>query len=615
MISIRRFQSIVAALAILATSSITVAQYDAAQDVVELEAFSVSASRIARPLGEIGASITLLDAETLARFEAEMMSETLRHVPGLYLRNTGNIGNNAGVSMRGLPIVPLVLIDGIEMNDAASGFVFNMGNLPTVGMERAEVLRGAQGALYGGNALTGVISIVSSSPLDEGMLIKTGVGYGSHDTMSSYLSTSGGGEGFSYSATANYYTTNGYSSQPESFGPEWADNDAHTVSSIRLRVNIELTDSIDWNAVFYYRDSQAEYDPGLPSPWSTPVFENYGSQDQLATRTEWIFRARDGLQFSASATYQELDTDNVDAFPFRSESEHVKFDLISSLVATDGYDIVVGAEYEMAADGIGNHEFNTTSLFTEHVVDLGSAATATVGARFDENSAFGSETTWKASAVYDLPVEGLSARASYGTGFDAPEINSLFGQFGNPDLKAETGSSFDLGLDWVSMEGDLEFGLTYFDVEIEDRAEFLRSTFSFANVDWVSSGIEAYVAYDVTEDTRFELSWTYADTERKKVEDPLILQSPETMYSLIVDQEFLEDKLLLRVSGRYVDDQEDFNGAVDSFVRIDASASYEVLKEMTVWVRVDNVFDKEYSEVFGYSGTPFSLFGGVRFEF
>ena len=132
-------------------------------DILDLPKVTVVASRVELSSGVVGSSVTTLDLEDLARYENELASDVIRHIEGVYLRNNGNAGSTAGITMRGLPIAPVVLIDGVEVNDPGSGSVFNFGNLPMASIAGIEVLRGAQSALYGSNALTGVISITSKT--------------------------------------------------------------------------------------------------------------------------------------------------------------------------------------------------------------------------------------------------------------------------------------------------------------------------------------------------------------------------------------------------------------------------------------------------------------------
>ena len=584
-------------------------------DIVELESYSVTANRMEISLGKIGVSMTVLDTEDIERFETALATEAIRYIPGVYVRNNGGLGTSAGISMRGLPVAPLVLIDGIEVNNPASGSVFNFGNLPTQAIGRIEVLRGAQSSLYGSNALTGVISVTTKQPLELGESVNFGASYGSRNTVSGYVVASGNLDWMDYSVVVSGYDTDGFSAQPEEFGDEWADDDGHELNTFHGRFGFQLSDKFEAELVVHYHEAEAEYDPGTPSAWSTPIYDNYNSEEQLLVKAGVLFKATEQWNLNASFTYNELDDFNQNAYGASDgEAELNKFDLISHFNTGDRYQALVGVEVEEAADGIGNYSYQTTSLFTEQIFDITDALTGTLGARYDDNDTYGDETTWRTSMVYNVGTTGLKLKGTYGTGFDAPEISQLFGAYGDPTLVPESGSSYDLGVEWISSDHALTLGASYFDVDIEDKVEYLRSTYSYANVDWVSRGVEAFIQYDVTDDTRLYASYSYSDAERERVADSLIMHSPEGIFSFMIDQEFLDDKVRIRLSGQHVGERETWDGPTDAFFTMGLSASYQIDPNLKVWVRVDNLLDEEYEEILNYNGAPQAFSIGFNYE-
>jgi len=588
---------------------------DSEGDVVDLDAYIVAANRMQIDLGKVGTSVTVLDRVEIEKFQSTLATEAIRNIPGIYVRNNGGVGNVAGISMRGLPVVPLVLIDGVEVNSPISGSFYNFGNLPTVAIERIEVVRGAQSALYGANALTGVISVETKSSLSEGFDLNFGWGYGSSKTISGYATAVGQDSFFDFSAVATTYETDGFSAQPESFGPEWADEDAHEVKSVHGRFGFDVSEKIKASLVLHYNKSESEYDPGTPSPWSTPIFDNFSTLEQQILKAQVDVEITDEWNAIASFTYNEMDDFNQNAWgSTNGEARLSKFDLISQFSANDQYKGLIGIETEEAVNGIANVGYETTSIFTENVYEVSEALTLTAGARVDDNDTYGSETTWRASFAYNISDSGWKFRGSYGTGFDAPEVSQLFGAFGNPNLEAEKGSSYDLGLEWTSSNALYSAGLNYYNVDIEDRVEFLRSTFSFANVNWISSGIEAFVQASLSENTHLFASYNYANAERERAVDTLILESPEAMWSVVLDQEFMEDAMNIRLTAQHVGERESWEGPNDSFFTIDLSASYQLNANVKLWVRVDNLLDEEYQEIFNYNGAPQAFSVGFNYQ-
>ena len=367
--------------------------------------------------------------------------------------------------------------------------------------------------------------------------------------------------------------------------------------------------------VLHYHDAESEYDPGTPSIWSTPIAENYNTQEQQLLKAQVDVAVVEDWNASISYTYNELDEYTFDAFGASDgESRLSKFDFINQFSPSTAYKGLLGIETEEAVDGIGNVGYETVSVFTEHVVDATEDLTFTVGARVDDNDTYGSETTWRASFAYGIQETGLKLHGSYGTGFDAPEVSQLFGPWGDPTLVAETGSSLDLGVEWSSKSGLIAVGVNYYDVDIEDKIEYLRSTFSYANVDWVSKGFEGFVQANLTDDTRIYATYSYADAQRERVADSLILESPESIYSIVVDQEFLEDALQIRVSGRHVSERESWSGPSDGFFVVGLSASYQLNSQFKLWFRADNLLDEDYQEILNYNSAPQSFAIGFNYK-
>lgn len=610
------FSAALAGVAMSACGLFAQVSEDTSDDaILDLDTYTIAANRMEVELGKVGASITLLERAELEKFESTLAAEAIRFVPGIYVRNNGGYGSTSGITMRGLPVVPLVLIDGVEVNNPATGTAFNFGNLPSVAIERIEVVRGAQSSLYGANALTGVISVESRKPVSEGILVNLGASYGSQNTVSGYISASGKESFFDYSVAASSFSTDGYSVQPKSLGPEWEDDDGHELNSIHSRFNFEISEKVDATLILHYHDSEAEYDPGLPSIWLTPIDDNYRSEEQQLLKAQVDVEVIEGWITSASFTYNELDDFAQDSYGASSgESRLRKFDIISRYSPSEQYKGLLGLETEEAADGIGNVSYETTSVFTEHVFDVTEDLAFTAGARVDDNDTYGSESTWRTSFAYTINDSGWKLHGSYGTGFDAPEVAQLFGAWGNPDLVAENGSSFDLGIEWNSADGSVSAGVNYYDVDIEDKIEYLRSTFSYANVNWVSTGIEAFVQASLTEDTHFYASYSYADAKRERVADDLILESPEGIWSFAIDQEFLEDALQIRVTGRNVSERESWNGPSDAFFVLGVAASYRINSQIKVWLRADNLLDEEYQEILNYNSPPQAFSIGLNYE-
>lgn len=585
-------------------------------EVVTLEAYTVVASRVALPIGTVGSSLTRLSGDDVSRFMNEMVTESLRYVPGIYVRNNGNVGSTAGITMRGLPIAPVVLIDGVEVNNPGDGNIFNFGNLPIAMIESIEVLRGAQSALYGANALTGVISITTKSGVTVEPAVQSGISYGSRESIQSYVSISQARERVNYFITANFYETSGYSVQNEAWGPEWADDDLFRNSAITGKIGFDLSENAELLFFGNYQTSKSEYDPGTPSEWTVPIADNYLEKEQTILKSQLTLRPIEQLEISASLNYNRVNNYAVDAYGIRDdEGEKLKFELLNNIRLTESYQVVAGFEWEQSADNIGDYEMETLSAFIENIYELVPNLNATFAIRFDDNDTFGDDTTWRTSLSYLIEDLDLRLKGSYGISYDAPEISELFGTWGNPDLTPEDGSSFDVGFEQNLLESRLVWGVSYFSVKMEDYIEYLRSTSAYANVDWESDGFETFIRYEVSDDFQIQFAHTFANATRKRAEDDKIFHSPEHQFSLLLDKGFLNDRVNAALSVQYVGERETWDGATDSFVTVDLAGRFQYNEALEIWLRIDNLLDEEYQEILGYNSPGLGVFGGINYEF
>jgi vitamin B12 transporter len=599
-------------LAIAAVEAATAQQVP----VIDLETYTVSASRMELPLGEVGSSVTKITAEEVARFAGEMATEVLRHVPGLYLRNTGNLGSAPGITMRGLPVAPLVLIDGIEVNHPGSGNVFNFGNLPIHVIESIEVLRGAQGALYGANALTGVISITTRKGETEQPYTRLGASYGSRNTYQGYASVSQALDWMNYFVTVGHYHTDGFSVQDPSWGPEWADDDLHRSSQLFGKFLFPINESTELGFWMKWMDNKSEFDPGTPSPWSIPVLNNFSTSEHKLLKGELRMQWLENLGSRTSISYHQVDEFAQDHWGIRdTNAELLKADLLFEGQVGDTYRWVGGFEWKRAEDTVGGYRMDTGSVFMENVISFNEDGQVTLAGRYDDNDTFGSKSTWRASTAYRIPEWNLRFKASGGVSYDAPEINQLFGPWGNPGLVSEDGWSYDLGWEQDLLDGAISWSVTWFDIRVEDRIEYLRSTFNFANVDWASRGVEVSIRYKNSVGTQVQLGHTWADAERKRAEDPLLFHSPETHTSLLIDQGLLDDRLLVSLSALWMGARETWDGKTDGYLTMDFMLRYRHQADTEVWVKVENLFDEEYEEILSYRTAGRGFFAGLSFAF
>ncbi|MBK1878674.1 TonB-dependent receptor plug domain-containing protein [Pelagicoccus mobilis] len=588
--------------------------------VYELDAFSISASRLEIPVQQVGSTVDVLDSYDLRDGQELFLVDALREVPGLLMRNNGGPGGTFGITTRGMSSNrPTVLVNGIEVSNPSNGQVMNLGNLFTGAASRVEVLRGPQSSLYGADALAGVISVdtLGAGSLPGGRLL---LGYGSYDTYDYALGHSGSQGSFSWSVDAMRHESEGFSAQSPEYGWAWADDDTYDNTTLSGAVRFELDETTSFYASALYLDTYSEFDPGVPSPWNAnDGGDRYSTSEQLFLRAGSEFRIQDNWTSTANIAYSDVDMMSyTNGWPYNAIGERFKYDWVNTVKANDAWTFVGGVEYE-DEDNISDVGSRTdTSIFMENVLALSEDLDVTLGARYDDNSAYGSETTYRATFSYRIDDVDARVRGSFGTSFQAPSFYQLFnGTYGNPDLKPESGEGWDLGIEKNFAGGKVQVASTLFGNKVDDKIDWDGV---YKNVSkYESVGIENAIRYYPTDDLRFKVAYTYSDAEENGTVEAL--RVPRNVTSLGVNYQMLDGRLalnanVLAVSSQYSDGGSRFAGTkLEGYEVMNLAANYELNDLHSLWIRIGNVFDTEYEEIAGYQTAGANVNAGVRMNF
>ena len=232
----------------------------------------------------------------------------------------------------------------------------------------------------------------------------------------------------------------------------------------------------------------------------------------------------------------------------------------------------------------------------------------------------GRETTYRGTFSYDLKDTdnlALRTRGSFGTSFQAPTFFHLFSSFGNPLVRPESGRGPDLGLEGTVQNGPASFALTFFDYQIKDKIiyDFARNSF-FNQETYESSGLETMAKVKLHSSLSLQLSHTYV---RAEYEDGTEAERvPRNLYSAQLNWEIPEKKLGIHMSHYWVGSQYSLRRdreKMPAYGTAHLAVTYAYGDGMDIWLRIDNLFDKEYQEVRDYNTPGLSVYSGWNFRF
>ena len=613
----------------------------AAQSAADSEIL-VTASRSPVAGDEIGVSATVIDTRRIEALGAVQAVDLLRLVPGVAVAVSGSRGSLAQVRIRGGEANhSLLFVDGIQYNDPAAGNEPRFETLPADGLGRIEVVRGPQSALWGSEALGGVIALESADPLTAPRLAATGE-YGSIDSVRASATAALGGEQAGVALTATHLASDGI----DIVGGGAGDRDGYDNDSIVVKAVARPGGDSEIGLIGRYVDAYNEFDGFDPLSFRRADTADNSRTETAAIRGYARFgRDRSG-RWGGSIEGQYLDSSNRNR------------DGVTPLNRTSGDRLRVAAQVErrlalgpsqttliVAADHENEgFEARDQQFFGATDQDRTRKRTAVVGewrtawsgrfstdiaVRHDSFNRFRDETTLRAAALLALS-EAVSVSASYGEGIAQPTFFDLYGFFpgsfvGNSALKPERSRGYELGLQYKSER--FSAAAAAFDNRLRgeivgtfDPVTFLSST---ANASGKSRrrGIELAAAFAPTAALRISANYTYLDADDQQVAGAAQVREvrrPRHSANAAFDWEHGPLTLggALAYAGKRTDVDFDLFPAptvtLDDYLLASLRVGYRVSESVELFGRIEYAGDAEYQDVVGYDTPGRAVYAGLR---
>ncbi len=596
-----------------------------AQSVFDLDEIVFSANLSETQADRSGVSVEVITREDLASSGDVQISDYLARLPGLNVTRDGPLGQNSFPRIRGLDGRYItVRIDGIDVNDPSLiQNQTNFGGLTTANISRIEVLYGSQSALYGSEAVAGVINIRTTEiPENVGNELSWSIEGGSYGTGQAAISyaTRGQRGGLAFSATR--LVTEGFSAAEENDGNTEADG--HNSTRYSLSGEYDITDTISLGFNAFYQDSFTEFDSGAGAGQD-------GAQTQDVTQQgARVFANIDGEAIDHEISVSGYETERF--FPLGSTrlftGERTEWRYLGTWGFAPGSNLSFGLEHSeetfesvTSAGAVSSAEIDVVSGFADITWAASSTLDLNVSGRIDEHSRFGSQHTLRAALAW-RPDASTVIRASVGQGSRAPSLFELFSDNGNPALSPETSLSLELGIE--RQMGDWTLGATAFRVQVDDLIGFVSSSricaSTFGCYEQVSGttktqGMELSAQYDVTNNISAFGNYTYTHTETAT--GARLPRVPRHQMSLGVSGNIAED-WRFSIAGTGAADTAVSSFApnpLENYFVANASIGYEVSDDVEAYLRVDNLFDRQYQTSPGFGTSDRAVYVGLRSRF
>ena len=587
-----------------------------------LEDMVVTATRTESKMVDVPVNTTVISAEKIADRQYLDVVDALKDVPGANVLDTGVGAYEKKVVLNGDERV-LVLVDGKRVNidmGTMSRASYDLNQMPDVNLiERIEVVKGHGGALYGSDAVGGVINIITKK-MDHSYG-KVSMGFGSHqarDAKAMYTIKEGK-TGVMVAASKYKQGYHEYKDAKTEANKRWPVASTYENEKVSVKLSQELSETS--NLELGYDFSKFEGVRSYSTKAKSASFSNKKTNDFYA-KYDWTVNDKD-------QGFIQLYRNKYDYYNAGDMYEtDTGFEAQQNITLSDNNRLVVGASYRKAkalnaTSYTAEKTINNKAVFVSDQWEFAPSWTLDAGVRYDKHSTAGSKTTWSAGLNKKFD-ENSHAYFNWGQVFKAPTLDDLYyysvmewgsskyENYGNPNLKPEKGDTWTIGYG-TKIADKTSVNISYFQSKLEDAIDWdttysANGSVSIArNVDkQKKNGMELSVGHELNDNWYLEASYTYIRVKNNDHGNGYVRDANyiPNMYRFGVryhDDLWNADLFLRGGSGA------DKSAYVDSkYMTLDMSVAYKATKDLSFYAKGYNLFNKAYAESAGVNGGTYT---------
>ena len=582
-----------------------------AEELIVLDEITVTAGYTDTGINETGSSVSVLDQQEL-QYSSSGIIQAFENVAGVSMDTSGGLGTLGTISVRGLKQQYIgVRFNGMDITDpSGTQLSYDFGALTGMGLGQVEFVKGSQSAVFGSEAVGGVINLKTLSSNEEGSRGQFTVEAGSNETYSSSLSyervdqKGSAAVSISRAETAGFSARKTFASTAPSPGQVDNEADPYSGNQISVSFNREMTNNLAISLSALKSDESINYD-GDFSPLTDTI-----------DRDTTVMRG--SVAFSLGASSHEIGMTNGDfkrVYTFgKYDSDRRDFDYKGE-AAISGVSFTFGAhQSEETIDAVGDKgNDKETAYFLEANTSLTDELEISGTVRQTDSDDFGSNTSYRTAAIYRLN-NGVAFRAMSSSGFRAPSLYERYAGFGgNKNLKPEESETQEIGIEKVYQSGS-SVRMTAFNTSVDNLIEYSGGYTQSTN-SRKSQGIEFEGKWLASDTISVDGTYTYVDAKNGT---KVAARVPGHDFSLSISAN-ITPKINSNLEINHIMDYKDTvsGSLVDmpDYTVTNLAVSYDMANNLLGYVRIQDLMDTDYETVKDFNTGGRQIFAGIRATF
>ena len=598
---------------------------------------------------ETGKVITVITRDQLQKSFGKTLAEILNQQVGITINGSNNtLGTNQSIYIRGASSAnTLILLDGVPLYDA-SGITseFELNNFSLNNIERIEILKGAQSTLYGSDAVAGVINIITKKSEDKPVNITGTFSAGSYDTYKGSVALSGKSKGQTYFISYSKIDSKGFSSAYDSTGKNNFDKDGFKQDVLQGSYGFNVCKRSEIKLYAKYNINKADIDAGAFADDRDYTYRNKNFISGISSSYK-LNNASLHFNYNYNWLYRNFVDDSLSVGGF-SKYQNGKYTGISHFAEVYGnwqlhrnIELLAGVDYRLNAskqsylsissygpyqsvplsdDSVKSTQF---SGYISAILKNVHGFNAELGGRWNHHNIYGNNFTYSFNPSY-LIKEKLKIFANISSGYRVPSLYQLYSEYGNKNLKPETSTGAEAGIQFPGEKINVTF--VAFSRDIKNVFVFYTNPTTYASMyinedKQKDDGIETELNWHLTDKINMSANYTYVDGKiyskdfsGKDTAYNNLYRRPANTFNFTLSYQACKNLYVsshLRTVSKFYEPQ--YAAApytMDGYYTLDIYGEYKLNKQFKIFTDFQNITDQKYFDIRGFNSKRFNFNAG-----